>query len=327
MGARLQCANCHQHPFDRWTQEDYHGLAAAFVRLERGREVALASRGEVTHPRTGRDATPRIPGGRAIPSTGDRRQAVAHWLTAPGNPFFARATVNRLWKEMLGRALTEPVDDMRPSNPPSNPALLEALARDFAAHGFDVQWSLRLIANSRTYQRSALSLPGNRSDDRFGSHARLKPLPAPVLLDAVAAVTGVAEAFPGTPPGTRAIALGDSQPASPALDLLGRCSREASCTPGKGAEAGLPQALHLLNGPLLNARLRAEEGAVTRWAADDGPEEALVEEIYLRALSRFPTSAETVHWSRTLRAAADRRQTLEDFLWAVLNSREFVFNH
>jgi hypothetical protein len=327
MGARLQCAECHKHPFDRWTQEDYHGLAAAFVRLERGREVKLLERGEVTHPRTGRDALPTLPGGGPIPTTGDRRRAVADWLTDPANPYFARATVNRIWKEMMGRGLVEPVDDMRESNPPTNPELLAALAREFTRSGFDVKRLLRLIATSHAYQRSAMPLPGNRADDRFYSHALPRPLAAPVLLDAVAAVTGVPEPFPGLEPGTRAIQLGDSRVASPALDVLGRCNRETACAPGEGASGDLARALHLLNGPTLNDRLRAPEGRVARWAAAPLSAADLVTECYLVTLSRFPTRKEREHWTAVLRTVSDRRPVLEDFLWALLNSREFMFNH
>jgi hypothetical protein len=327
MGVRLQCANCHAHPFDRWTQDDYHGLAAAFARLNRGREVSLTDRGELTHPRTGKDALPRIPGGPAVPREGDRRAAIAGWLAAPGNPFFARATVNRLWREMMGRGLVEPIDDLRPSNPPTNPELLEALARDFQVHGFDVKRTLRLIAGSRTYQRSTVSTAANRADERYGSHARLKALPAPVLLDAIAAVTGVADEFAGMPAGARAIALGDAKVPSPALDVFGRCSREASCAPATAEEGGLPQALHLVNGSTLNAKLSAEQGRVAHWSRSDQPPRALVEEIYVRALSRLPTPAETAHWEAVLVKATDRRPILEDLLWALLNSREFAFNH
>jgi hypothetical protein len=327
MGVRLACANCHAHPFDRWTQDDYHGLAAAFARLNRGREVTLAERGEVTHPRTGKDAAPRIPGGRPIARDGDRRRAVAEWLAAPDNPFFAKATVNRLWKELMGRGLVEPVDDLRPSNPATNPELLDALARDFQAHGFDVKRTLRLIATSRTYQRSAVPTAANRADDRFHSHARLRPLPAPVLMDAIAAVTGVPESYAGLPPGTRAIALGDSRVPSVALDVLGRCAREAGGAPAMVAEGGLPQALHLVNGETLNGRLKAPEGRVAGWSASEMPAGAIVEEMYLRALSRPPAPKERAHWSAAIHAAADRRQILEDILWALLNSREFVFNH
>jgi hypothetical protein len=327
MGVRLQCANCHKHPYDRWTQDDYHGLAAAFVRLERGREVKLLDRGEVTHPRTGKDARPTLPGGRPVPAMGDRRQAVADWLTDPANPIFARAIVNRVWKEMMGRGLVEPVDDLRESNPPTNPELLDGLARDFAAGGFDLKRLLRGIATSHTYQRTAVPLPGNRADDRFYSHALPRPLPAPVLLDAIAAVTGVPEAFPGLPEGTRALQLGDSRVASVALDLLGRCGREAACVPAESSAGDLARTLHLLNGATLNERLRAPEGRVARWAAASLPPAAVVTEIYLSALARFPTPREGAHWTKILRTAPDRRPVLEDLVWAVLNSREFVFNH
>jgi hypothetical protein len=186
---------------------------------------------------------------------------------------------------------------------------------------------LRLIATSRTYQRSALSTPENRADDRYESHARLKPLPAPVLVDATAEVTGVPEEYPGLPPGTRAIALGDSRVPSEALDVFGRCTREGSCVPATTAEGGLPGALHLINGSTLNRRLRSEAGRISGWAAPGRPDGEVIEEIYLRAFARFPTPRETAHWAEVLRAAPERRQAIEDLVWAALNSREFAFNH
>ena len=193
LGVRLQCANCHDHPLDRWTRDDYHGLAAVFARVDRGRTVRLRERGEVIHPGTGLAASPRIPGERPIPGDGDPREAFAEWLTAPENPYFARAAVNRIWRELMGRGLVEPVDDHRATNPPTHPALLDVLARDLVAHGFDTRHTIRTILASEAYRRESRPVPGSPDDDRFYSHALARPLPPHVLVDAVARVTGVPE--------------------------------------------------------------------------------------------------------------------------------------
>ena len=182
---RLQCANCHNHPLDRWTQDDYHGLAAVFARLDRGRVVKVVARGAVTNPRTGEPAVPRIPGDRFLDATADGRDAFADWLTAPDNPYFAQATVNRLWKAMFGRGLVEPADDLRDTNPATHPELLDRLAADFVKHGYDLRHTLRLIARSETYGRSAeADRTATEADDRFYSHAYRRPLEPEVLADA-----------------------------------------------------------------------------------------------------------------------------------------------
>ena len=183
MGNRLRCANCHNHPLDRWTQNDYHGLAAVFAKLERGRVIQVSSRGEVTHPRTGQPAIPRIPGEEFLSASDDGRDAFANWLTGRENPYFAKAVVNRLWKAMLGRGLVEPADDLRATNPATHPALLNELAEDFIAHDYDLRHTLRQIAQSAAYSRSAQPLPKNRVDDRYYSHALTRPLPPEVLAD------------------------------------------------------------------------------------------------------------------------------------------------
>ena len=229
MGARLRCANCHNHPLDKWTQDDYHGLAAIFAKIEGGQVVKVKSSGEVIHPATRETAVPRIPGTRFLPADiADGRVELVDWLTSPDNPYFAKAIVNRLWKAMMGRGLVEPVDDFRSTNPATHPELLTELADDFVAHDYDLRWTLRRIALSKAYARSSNALPQNKSDDRFYSHALKKPLAPEVLADAISDVLGVPGAYGDEPEGTRSVSLFDPNTESDALDILGRCARETS---------------------------------------------------------------------------------------------------
>jgi hypothetical protein len=329
MGVRLQCANCHNHPLDRWTQDDYHGLAAVFARLDRGREVRLLPRGEVIHPKTGQPATPRIPGVEFLDSSEPelQRERIASWLTAPDNPYFARAAVNRIWRELMGRGLVEPTDDHRATNPATHPELLDALARDFVKHGFDVRHTIRAIVASEAYQRSSRSVRGNEADDRFYSKALVRPLPPHVLIDAVAKVTGVPEELGDLPPGTAAISLGDSRVPSEPLDLLGRCSRDGECSPVATAAGSLPLTLHMINGPWLNAKLSNPGGRVAQFV--DKPSDEVVSELYLIAFGRQPTTREAEHWrAQLVKSGGDeRRELIQDIVWAMLNSTEFTCNH
>lgn len=334
LGARLGCANCHNHPLDRWTQDDYHGLAAVFARLERGRQVKLTARGEVTNLRTGEPATPRIPGQRDLADQSEAFVSAADWLTSDDNRLFARATVNRLWQAMFGRGLVEPVDDLRDTNPATHPELLDELARDFVANNYSIRNTLRRIALSTTYARSGQILPGtatepgNARDDRFYSHSFRRPLSAEVLADAVADVTGVPNDFQNERPGTRAVQVVDSLSPAPALDILGRCSRTAGCG-GQPASGGLPAQLHLLNGDLLNRPLIAKEGRLQKLLVAGKTAEELVQEFYLRGLGREPTTHELASWREKLQSQdpQERGQRYEDFVWSLLNSREFAENH
>ena len=329
LGVRIRCANCHNHPLDRWTQDDYHGLAAIFAGLQRGRVIRATGRGEVIHPRTGEAARPRIPGQRFLEPPTDGRGELSEWLTSSDNPYFARSLVNRLWKAMMGRGLVEPIDDLRATNPPTHPELLDHLARDFIEHQFDLRHTLRQIALSAAYRRSSRELPGNASDNRYYSHFIARPLAAEVLLDAVADVTGVAESYEGQPPGTRAIALYDLRSPAPTLDVLGRCEVGDACQPG-GAASGLTSQLHRINGAVINGRVASRKGRLHQWIARGDSNRQIVDQCYRRALGRGPTDRERDYWDRQLAAAdrpADRIRQLEDFCWGVLNCREFVTNH
>jgi hypothetical protein len=328
LGSRLQCANCHNHPLDRWTQDDYHGLAAIFAKLDRSQVVSVGAHGGVTNPRTGEPAVPRLPGTRNLDASSDTIRGFSDWLSEPDNPYFARAQVNRIWKLLFGRGLVEPVDDMRQTNPASHPRLLERLAEDFVRHGYDLRHTIRQIAQSRAYGRSGTAVPGNESDDRFYARAYRRDLEPEVLTDAIVAVTEIAQLYDGLPAGTRAITLYDSQPRITPLDTLGRCSRSTSCEES-AAGGGLPAKLLLLNSDFLNAKIAAKDGLLARLVAAKKTNREIVAEFYGRALGRAPTTKEMVHWlSRLEEAGAQARAAcLEDFVWGLLNSREFTTNH
>jgi hypothetical protein len=329
LGVRLGCANCHNHPLDRWTQDDYHGLAAVFARLERGRDVRLTARGAVTNLRTGEPAVPRLPGVRYLTSDGDHRQALAQWLTSGENRYFARATVNRLWSALFGRGLVEPTDDLRETNPPTHPELLERLADDFVEHRCNIRHTLRLIALSNAYARSDAVVAGNAADDRFYSHAFRRPLLPEVLADAIADVTGIADVYEGSPAGTRAVALVDPLAPAPSLDVLGRCTRAVGCEESAASGGGLSAQLHLLNGELINRKLTDSQGRLQVLIEAGKTDEQIVGEFYLRALGRHPGQDELRRWRDRLAADEpdERRKRIEDFAWSLLTSRPFSENH
>jgi hypothetical protein len=330
LGTQIACARCHAHPADRWTQDDYHAFAASFARVSlQGGAVKLATQGEVDHPRTRVAVTPRPLGSLTVANAtvdgGDRRVPLTNWLVSRENPYFTRNVANRVWQHLLGRGLVEPVDDLRPTNPAANPALLDALASQFAEHGFDLRWLIQQIVESRTYQLTSRTLPANQRDSRLCSHARFKPLPAQVFADAIAQVTGVPDRFENTAPGTRAVQLVAPQTPSFTLDVLGRCARERSCESATRSGGGLAMALHLVNGSAINDKLQG--GMLDSLLARHPSPREIVEELYLRALSRPPSEEELSEWQRMIMASADKAETARDLLWALLNSREFAFNH
>jgi hypothetical protein len=328
LGARLRCASCHDHPLDRWTLDDFHGLAAVFARVDRSRVVAWKASGSVTHPATGEPAVPKLPGGAFIDSSAGGLEEFASWLTGDGGQRFARAVANRVWKDLMGRGLVEPVDDLRETNPATHPELLDFLAAEFARGGYSLRRLVRSIVTSAAFARGAgtASAP---SDDRFYSRSIARPLEPEVLADAIVSVTGVPIAHTGFPAGTRAILLPDPQSGSQFLDLLGRCSRDAGCDGGR-RDLGLAGRLGLLNGPLLNARVASPESILGARAFCDRPDGDLLEDLYLRSCSRPPEAQETRFWIEQLQAArarGDRRETIEDLLWSLLTSREFTTYH
>ncbi|WP_161604635.1 DUF1553 domain-containing protein [Roseiconus nitratireducens] len=331
MASRLRCANCHNHPLDRWTQDDYHGLAAIFATLQTGREVRPNPDGYVVHPRTLEPATPRLPGQQDLPTDrADVRVALADWLIDPDNPYFAKAMVNRLWQRMMGRGLVEPVDDFRATNPATHPRLLQRLADDFVAHGYDLRHTLRQIAQTQTYARSADATSANRNDQAFYSHRLRRPLDAEVLADAISDVLGVAETYGDQPIGTRAVALLDPSTESETLDVLGRCDRTSSCATPSASAGGLTQQLHRFNGDMLNQRIAVSGGRLDGLLDQSTPPEEIIQTFYLAALCRQPTERERRHWNEQLNrlsSSADRRTFLEDLVWGLLSCEEFVTNH
>ncbi len=332
MGSRLRCANCHNHPLDHWTQDDYHGLAAMFAGVQMARVVSIKPGAEVIHPATLEPAVPRIPNGASndVPSESeDQREALAVWLTRPDNPYFAQAIVNRLWSHLLGRGLVHPVDDFRATNPATHPELLARLADDFVQHAYDLRHTLRLIATSATYARSSTTLPGNQDDDRFYSHALPRMLSAEVLADAVTDVLGVSENYGNLEIGTRAVSLPSPQVPSLTLDILGRCERDVTCETETQVSGGLKQKLHLLNGKLLNARIGDSQGRLSALLDQQCEPLRIVNKFYEVALNRKLTDSELAYWQQKISGTSDatNKALLEDLVWSVLTCEEFATNH
>lgn len=334
LGVRMQCAKCHNHPFERWTQDDYYGLAACFARVGRkqpdpksDREVVYTSRrGEVKHLRTGSVMTPQAPGSEPF-AADDRQRALAEWLTGEENPFFARSVVNRIWFHLFSKGIVEPVDDFRDSNPPRIESLLNALAADFVQSGFDYKQIVRTILRSRTYQLSAQTGPTNAEDTKYFSHAYTQLLPAEVLLDALSQATGVSEKFPGLPLGTRAVQLPDPEVNHGFLQAFGQPSRELVCECARESETTLTQALNLINGEVIHTKIRDPKNRVHTLLAAGADDDALTEALYLATLSRRPTDAERKTAAAHIAKIGERPRAFEDIQWALLNCKEFLFRH
>lgn len=340
LGMSITCARCHNHPLEKWTQKQYFQMANLFARVGlkngvRAGDVQVYSNpaGEVNHPRLGKPLPPAPLDGEALSfdSPKDRRQHLAEWLTSPSNPYFAKAAVNRVWKNFMGRGLVEAVDDMRATNPPSNEELLDTLTKDFTDHGFDLKHLIRTIMNSAAYQRSSKPNDTNQQDERFYSRYIIKRLPAETLLDAVSQVTGVPTEFPGYPTGIRAMQLPDARVNSYFLTIFGKPPRFATCECERTAEPSVTQALHVINGDTINQKLRAPGGLVDSFVKLGATDETIINHLYLSALSRRPEQAE-LDRLRSLMGESKgspeaRRQAIEDLVWAALTSKEFMFNH
>lgn len=297
LGMSIQCAHCHDHPLEKWTNDDYYGMANLFARV-RGKDgndsriIFVADSGELIQPRTGHPQLPRPLDAAAVSfdSTIDRRTVLADWLTNAKNPYFSRSIVNRVWANFMGRGLVEAVDDMRLTNPPSNAPLLTSLADELANGGYDLKALMRKVLTSATYQRASATQPGNEGDERFYSRFYARRLKAEVLLDALSQVTGSPTLFKGQRPGTRALELADSEADSYFLGVFGRPERLITCECERSNEPSMSQVLHLTNGDTLNAKIAASGNRIDHLlAADDG---TIVEDLYLAALSRLPTPAE-----------------------------------
>jgi hypothetical protein len=353
MGMRIQCAQCHNHPFDRWTMDDYYGFAAFFSQIGRKRAedpretvVFNSGSGEVKHPVGGRHVAPKFLGGEApdfaAPENAgrDRRAVMADWLASPRNEHFGRNLVNIVWAHLFGRGIVDEVDDVRVSNPPVNAELLDTLARRFADSNYDFKQLVREICNSHAYQRSTQTNETNADDERNFSRATLRRIRAEVLLDMVSAVTVTPDKFRGLPLGARAVQIADGNTSNYFLTTFGRASRATACSCEVRMEPNLSQALHLLNGDTLHQKIARGKVVGTMLEAGQTPEQ-VIEELYLRTLTRLPTDAEksgllahlpqpTPGQDGAPAKPADPaavRETLEDGFWAILNSREFVFNH
>jgi Protein of unknown function (DUF1553)/Protein of unknown function (DUF1549) len=335
LGVRIECAQCHHHPFDRWSQTDYFGMQAFFTPLtfkagSQGEMLVAGSAAPVVHPRNNEPVFAH-PLAEPMPqgdSPGERRIALAAWMTSAENPWFARSFVNRTWAHFFGRGLVEPVDDMRLTNPPSNAELLDALARHFVETKFDFRQLIRTIIASRTYQLSTIPNPTNASDQQNYSRALFKRLDAEVLLDAVSQATGVPEKFGGVAAGYRAVQLWDSQTSHSFLTLFGRPTRVTACECERTAEPTVSQVLHVLNSPEIQGKLSHEGGRVARLVASMPDDAALVDELYLAFYSRLPTEAERrIGVSHLQSQSGSRQQAAEDIAWSMLNTAEFVFNH
>jgi hypothetical protein len=334
MGMRIQCAQCHNHPFDRWTMDDYYSFAAFFAQIGRKagadpRETIVfnAGGGEVNHLVGGRAMPPKFLGG-AVPDVAgkDRRKVLAEWLASAENPFFAKNLANIVWAHFFGRGIVHDVDDVRVSNPPVNAALLETLGKKFTEYKYDFKRLVRDICTSRTYQLSTVMNDTNADDERNFSHASLRRIRAEILLDCISQATETKDKFAGLPLGARAVQIADGNTATYFLTTFGRATRETVCSCEVKMEPNLGQALHLINGE--NAHEKIKQGGVVAKLLEAGKTpRQVVDELYLRCLSRKPTDEEARALDTQLAGVSEPRAVLEDVFWALLNSREFVFNH
>jgi hypothetical protein len=333
-GMRIQCAQCHNHPFDRWTMDDYYGFAAFFSQIGRKqgqdpRETIVFNRGggEVQHLVTKQAVPPKFLGG-AVPDLAgrDRRAVVAEWLVSPENPYFSKNMVNIVWAHFFGRGIVEPVDDVRVSNPPANQELLDQLAKNFIDYGYDFKRLVADICNSRTYQLSTQTNETNASDTRNFSHATIRRLRAEVLLDVISQITETKNKFRGLPVGARAVQIADGNTSTYFLTTFGRARRETVCSCEVKTEPNLGQALHLINGDTLQGKIN-EGGVVAKLQQAGKTPTEIVDELYMRCLSRHPNETELKQVLELVEADEDKARALNDVFWALLNSREFVFSH
>jgi len=336
LGTRLACAKCHHHPFEKYSQADYYGFAAFFSRVAvknsaefgnfGGESVVwVRGTGEVTHPKTGKVLPPTPLDGAPVDNPLDRRLALADWLTHRDNAGFSRNVVNRTMAALLGRGLVDPVDDMRATNPPSNPALMQALVADFRESGFNLKHLLRRIMHSRLYQLDSQPTPQNVADTRFYSHYRVKRISAEALLDAVDQATGSPTKFPNLPLGTRAIELPDSNYPNPFLVTFGKPQRASVCECERSPDENLAQALHTLNGDIIATKLADPKGRVATLIGEQKPPAEIVTELYRAALCREPTSDERQFGEAYLTGAPSLAEGAQDLLWGLLNSKQFLF--
>lgn len=359
LGLSIGCAKCHNHPLEKWTNDQYYSMANIFSRVRaKGwggdrrngdglRTIFVIESGELYQPRTGKPQPPAPLDGEPIPfeNTEDRREALAQWVTSPENPYFAKSITNRIWANFFGVGLVESVDDMRVSNPASHEELLDAAARYVVENQFDLKALMRQIMQSNAYQRSSLPIDGNAADTRFYSRYFPRRLIAEVIHDSIAQATDVPSkfervAFPGAdfqatdfyPAGTRAVQLYDSSVDSYFLKTFGRNTRNIVCECERSNEPSMVQVLHLSNGTTINEKVESKTGRIASLLAqvEQGMSlESLVDETFLRCLCRYPTPAERSGYLQILRESTEeeRRLVVEDLFWSLMTSREFIFNH
>jgi hypothetical protein len=336
LGTRLTCAQCHHHPFEKYGQDDYYAFAAFFARvgiktsqefgLFGGERVVIArTGGEVSQPRTGKVMKPKPLDGPELDHPLDRRIALAEWMTRPDNAAFSRSIVNRYVSYLLGRGLVEPVDDLRNTNPPTNVALMDALCQDFTASGFNVKHLVRTILSSRLYQLDSQPTAQNAADNRFYSHFAVKRLTAEPLLDAIDYAAGTQTKFKELPLGTRAIEMPDAEYPDFFLNTFAKPRRVSVCECERPADPNLAQALHTLNGDILSGKLADKNGRVAKLLAEKKPSAEIVTELYLATLCRPPTAGEIATAEQLVAAAASPQEGYEDLLWALINSKAFLF--
>tara|TARA_B100000530_G_scaffold56214_1_gene31904 strand:- start:2606 stop:5005 length:2400 start_codon:yes stop_codon:yes gene_type:complete len=336
LGVRIECAQCHQHPFEKWGQADYYSFASFFTGMAKTATTGGASKiidnagSNLKHPRTGEEMVATGLGATPpdLTSFSSRRAALADWMTSKDNPFLARMFVNRLWAHYMGRGLVDPIDDIRETNPASNEPLLTYLSQQFVAANYDIKTVTRLILNSRVYQLSSRTNESNLQDEQNFSHAVWRPMPAEVLLDAICQATGIAETFNGWPEGYRAIEIWDNRMPSYFFKVFGKPQRVSVCECERGNEPSIAQALHLMNSSESVEKIRHKNGVARRLAQSNLSDDKIIEELYLGTLTRLPSEAEVALMKQVfVEEGVTRRTAVEDILWALLNTREFVFNH
>lgn len=338
LGLNINCARCHNHPLEKWSNDQYYAMANLFSRVRVKQDAGGKSSvvyadvsGDLIQPLTGKPRPPTPLDGTplALDDPKDRRVHLAAWLTSPTNPYFARSITNRVWANFFGRGLVEPVDDLRLTNPPSNPELLNAAAKHLVEQKFQLKSLMRVILQSAAYQRSSMPLAANELDDRFYSRYYPKRLMAEVLLDATSGVTAQPSKFPGFPDGYRALQLPSSSAASYFLSTFGRPDRLVTCACERSDQPTMVQVLHITNGETINTKLAAKDNALGKALAAGKTDAEVLDQLFLQALSRLPTAAEKDRVVKELAAAQgdDKRKAWEDVYWSVLSSKEFLFNH
>jgi Protein of unknown function (DUF1553)/Protein of unknown function (DUF1549)/Bacterial Ig-like domain (group 2) len=340
LGLRIRCAQCHDHPFDSWTQDDYFGLAATFAKVQRSGGgapgmmnykilVKIEPEGKIEHLRTKKTAEARLLTGQPITvkESEDPRVKLADWMTAPDNPYFAREMANWVWAQFFGKGIADPPDDLSRSNPPVHPELLDALAKHFVDHKYDLRDLIRTVAVSEAYALASTTVPGNEQDNRLFSHQMPRPLTAHQMADALAQATDVVNRFKDKAAGTRAIEITDPATLSPILETFGRCSRINGCASVANPALSLRQSLLVIGGNVIEEKISSPRGYLANLLELSPSPDEVVENLYLRAICRPPTSEEQAHWTAELSQAKSLREAAEDLFWALLNSREFAFNH